>query len=346
MRASRLLSLLMLLQTRGRMTAEELSRELEVSVRTIYRDVDSLSAAGVPVYGDRGPAGGYELLHGYRTRLTGLTPDEAESLFLAGMPGPAAELGLGAVLATAQLKLLAALPPELQSRAGRISERFHLDAPSWFQEGESLPYLATVADAVWNQRRIHVRYRRWRGEVERTLDPLGLVLKAGAWYLVAQASGQLRTYRASRILELAVLDEYFERPKDFDLAQFWESSSAQLQERLYQFEVTMRLSPRGLELLPYLFNKVAATSALQSAQSPDADGWTPVTLPVESLQHGHYDLLRLGAEAEVLGPPEVRQRMREIVAELGRMYGATETTGAVVNESGRASPAAVEINEG
>ncbi len=320
MRASRLLSLLMLLQTRGRLTAEELARELEVSVRTIYRDVDSLSAAGVPVYGDRGPAGGYELLHGYRTRLTGMTPDEAESLFLAGMPGPAAELGLGAVLATAQLKLLAALPPELQSRAGRISERFHLDAPTWFQEGERLPHLATVADAVWNQRRIHVRYRRWRGEVDRTLDPLGLVLKAGAWYLVAQASGQLRTYRASRILELAILDEHFERPEDFDLAQFWERSSAQFRERLYQFEVSLRLSPRGLEILPYLFNQVTATAALESAGSPDADGWTAVMLPVDSLEHGHYDLLRLGADAEVLGPPEVLQRMREAVAGMGKLY--------------------------
>ena len=311
----------MLLQTRGRMTAEELARELEVSVRTIYRDVDSLSAAGVPVYGDRGPSGGYELLHGYRTRLTGLTPDEAESLFLAGMPGAAAELGLGAVLATAQLKLLAALPPELQSRAGRISGRFHLDAQTWFQDGESLPYLVTVADAVWNQRRIHVRYRRWRGEVERTLDPLGLVLKAGAWYLVAQASGQLRTYRASRILALKVLDERFERPEGFALAQFWETWSAQFKERLYQFEVNLRLSPRGLELLPYLFNHVTAAAALESAGSPDADGWTTVTLPVDSLEHGHYDLLRLGAEAEVLGPPEVRQRMREAVDGMGRVYG-------------------------
>ncbi len=274
-----------------------------------------------PVYGDRGPAGGYQLLDGYRTRLTGLTPDEAESLFLAGMPGPAAELGLGTVLATAQLKLLAALPPELQSRAGRISERFHLDAPSWFQEGERLPYLATVADAVWNQQQLHVRYRRWRGEVERTLEPLGLVLKAGNWYLVARSSGQLRTYRASRILELEVLDECFERPEDFDLATFWHTWSEQFQERLYQYDVTLRVSPRGRELLPYLFNQVAGRIAAESAGSADADGWVTVILPVESLKHGHMDLLRLGADAEVLEPPEVRQQMEAAVAGMSTIYG-------------------------
>src|SRR5215216_1881310 len=253
MRASRLLSILLLLQTRGRMTAQELADELEVSLRTIYRDVDSLSAAGVPLYGDRGPAGGYQLLGGYRTRLTGMSADEADSLFLAGLPGPAAELGLGEVLAAAQLKFLAALPPELRSRAGRIRERFHLDAPAWFHVGERPNCLTEVADAVWDQRLIRVRYERWgHGEVERTLQPLGVVLKAGSWYLVAGVDGQARTYRISRILNLETLDEQFERPVDFDLAGYWSMYQREFQERLFSGKAKIRLSPHGLELLPLL----------------------------------------------------------------------------------------------
>ena len=197
MRASRLVSLLLLLQTRGRMTAAHLADELEVSVRTIYRDLEALSAAGVPVYAEAGPNGGCQLIEGYRTRLTGLTANEAEALIVSGVPGPVGELGLGTVLGAAQLKLLAAMPTELAERASLARHRFHLDAPRWFRGGRNEPYLAEVAAAVWHDQCINVRYRHPGADaaVTRHLDPLGLVLKAGVWYLVARRDGELRTYR-------------------------------------------------------------------------------------------------------------------------------------------------------
>jgi predicted DNA-binding transcriptional regulator YafY len=323
MRASRLLSILLLLQTRGRMTAEELSAELEVSVRTIYRDMESLGAAGVPLYGDRGPDGGYRLVDGYRTRLTGLSGEEAESLFFAGMPGPAAELGLATALAAAQLKLLAALPAELRSRAATIGERFLLDAPAWFRVAEPTPHLAEVADAVWNQRRVRVRYRRWGdgdSPVERTLQPLGLVLKAGVWYVVAAVSDDARTYRVSQIRALAALPGRFERPEAFDLAGYWRAWSERFEASLLRVRAVVRVSPRAFERLLPMFGPVAARTARESAGRPDADGWREVTLPVESLEHGVMELFRLGAEAEVLGPAELRQRMRETAEALARRY--------------------------
>ena len=203
MRASRLVQLLLLLQARGRTTAAVLATELEVSERTIHRDVDALSAAGVPIYAERGPHGGIQLVDGYRTRLTGLTADEAEALFLSGMPGPAAELGLGTVVAAARLKVLASLPGELRARASRLVERFHLDATAWFSSSDPVPNLATLADAVWEARRATIRYRRGGDSVERELEPIGLVLKAGVWYLVAGSDDQIRTYRVSRITEVS-----------------------------------------------------------------------------------------------------------------------------------------------
>lgn len=320
MRADRLLSLLLLLQNRGRMTAPEIAAELEVSVRTVYRDVDALSASGVPVYADRGPAGGYRLLDGYRTRLTGLTDDEADSLFLAGMPGPAAELGLGADLATAQLKLRAALPPELETRSRRIQERFHLDAPGWFRDAEPVPYLAAAAEAVWRRRVLRVHYRRWRGEVHRDLHPLGLVLKGGIWYLVARVGERVRSYRVGRILAAEVLQDVFERPAGFDLASYWEESARAMEAARFHSEAELLLTERGLRLLPMKFGTVGAVAAA-GAGPPDDRGRVRVVLPVESLPVAVDDMLRLGTDAEVLGPPGLRTAVARAVTELAERYG-------------------------
>ncbi|MEV5764512.1 WYL domain-containing protein [Micromonospora sp. NPDC052213] len=322
MRASRLVSLLLLLQTRGRMTAPELAEALEVSVRTVYRDVESLGAAGVPVYADRGPAGGYRLVDGYRTRLTGLTAGEAEALSLAGMPGPAAELGLGSVLAAAELKLRAALPAELADRGGRIRQRFHLDAPTWFREPEPTPHLAELARAVWEDRRVEVRYRRWKAprEVTRTLAPLGVVLKAGRWYLVADAGGQVRTYRVAAILALTVLDERFDRPDGFDLARCWQEHADRYERGVYRDEARVRMTTAALELAAHVLPPAMSRAARAAASEPDPAGWVHTTVPIESVKHGHVELLKLGAHVEVLAPAELRDRLAATAHALAALY--------------------------
>ncbi|MGW2156561.1 helix-turn-helix transcriptional regulator [Nonomuraea sp. NPDC001699] len=323
MRASRLLSLLLLLQARGRMTAPELAAELEVSIRTVYRDVEALSAAGVPVYADRGPAGGYQLLDGYRTRLTGLTAEEASSLFLAGLPGPAAELGLGEVAAAAELKLLAALPPEPRSHASRMRERFLLDVPGWYRSADDVPHLSDVADGVWERRPLRMTYRRWgRQVVDRVIHPYGLVLKGGSWYLVAAPpDGSPRTYRVSRILTVEQLPGRFLRPEDFDLAAFWRAYAKEFRERMYTAEAVIRLAPGQEDLLAYTMGSDVVAAALAAAGGPDPEGWRVLTVPVESLTHARWLLLRMGADVEVLEPAELRVLMAEAVAGLGKLYG-------------------------
>jgi predicted DNA-binding transcriptional regulator YafY len=322
MRASRLLSLLLLLQTRGRMTAQALATELEVSIRTVYRDVESLGSSGVPIYADRGPAGGYQLLDGYRTRLTGLTGDEAGTLFLAGVPGPAAELGLGSVLAAAELKLRASLPGELADRADRVRDRFHLDAPGWFRADEPTPYLARVADAVWNERMLQVRYRRWKAprEVTRTLAPLGVVLKAGRWYLVARAGDRTTAYRVVNILEAEPLPDPVERPAGFDLAVFWQEWTERYERGVYTAEATLRMTAQALDRMAFVFPPEMTRVARANASEPGPDGWLRTVVPIESIKHGHIELLKLGADAEVLAPAELRDRFAETARGLAATY--------------------------
>jgi predicted DNA-binding transcriptional regulator YafY len=321
MRASRLLSILLLLQTRGRMTAEALAGEFEVSVRTIYRDIEQLSAAEVPVYADRGPNGGFELLDGYRTRLTGLSPSEASTLFLAGLPGPAAELGLAELMTTAQLKLTAALPEGARATARRVAARFHLDPVGWFRSAADARLLPVIAEAVWNDVALAIRYRRYKGIVARKVQPFGLVLKGGIWYLVAGVGDQRRTYRVANILDAAPTAEPFERPADFELVRFWTNAARAYEVGVYRGSARVRISPRGMELLRHgLFPAAIAEAAAETAGTPDARGWVEIVIPIESAEQAAAELMRLGAEAEVLAPPDLRRRIVATAEALSLLY--------------------------
>ena len=321
MRASRLVQLLLFLQTRGRTTAAVLARELEVSERTVHRDVEALSAAGVPIYAERGPHGGIQLIDGYRTRLTGLTGDEAEALFLSGIPGPAAELGLGTVVAAARLKVLAALPSELRIRASRLVERFHLDAAGWFHASEAVPHLAVLADAVWESRRLEIRYRRGDHEVERSLEPLGLVLKAGVWYLVATSDEQVRTYRVSRITAASPLDEPFTRPPDFDLPAYWAESISVYEREAPRITVTIRIDPAVISALADAVGGQAVREA-ETIPANDPEGWVHLRVTADWPEEVPGRLISLGSRAEILEPPEVRDRAIVLARRMLERHGA------------------------
>jgi predicted DNA-binding transcriptional regulator YafY len=317
--ASRLLSILMLLQSRGRMSAFALARSLEVSVRTVYRDVDSLSAAGVPVYGDRGRSGGYQLREGWRTQLTGLTTGEARALLMAGLPGPAKALGLGEAAASAHLKLLAALPADWRSDAERVGARFHLDPVDWFRGVAPADHLRVVAEGVWSERRLRLRYESWTAVSDLVVDPLGLVLKGGAWYLVARHRREPRTYRVAAVESAQVLDERFVRPATFDLAGYWGESTRRFEQGVYRDFATLRVSALGLNRLRG-FSPIVAQAADRTASRPDRRGWRRVTVPIEGVEHAAREMLRLGDEAVVLEPAALRDALHATVRQMLAAY--------------------------
>ncbi|GED87431.1 YafY family protein [Streptomyces sp. 6-11-2] len=326
MRAARLIKMVLLLQSRPAMTAAELARELEVSERTVTRDAQALSEAGVPVYADRGRAGGYRLVGGYRTRLTGLDRGEAEALFLSGVPGALREMGLQDAASAARLKVSAALLPSLRDASRTAAQRFHLDAPDWFREPRTPELLPAVAEAVWDDRRITARYRRGEEEVARELEPYGLVLKAGGWYLCARVvgPGSFRVYRVDRFSAVdAGAGKRFERDDDFDLPAFWEERAAQFARSVLRAEVVVRLSEEGLRRLPHAVGPVPARAALEAvgaAAGRDGNGWVTVTLPVESEEVAHTQLTALGPEVEVLAPEALRARFTRDADRLAALY--------------------------
>jgi len=324
MSAGRLLSLLLLLQSQGRMSAREIADELGVSVRTAYRDLARLQATGVPVYAEPGRGGGYQLVDGYRTRLTGMSEGEARALFFAGLPGPAADLGLAAEVTAARLKLLAALPTGLREEAARTAAVFHLDAPGWYREPEQTPYLPLFVDAVLTQHAVDVRYRRWRApqEVRRRLRPYGLVLKSGTWYVVAATKSRIATYRVTQVLDAVLSDERFDRPQDFDLGAYWASYLDDFRTRRYTGTATIRLSPRGRRRLPDNLPPEVVRAVDSTATAVGDDGWVEAVIPTESTEHACGELLRLGIDVEVVAPAGLRQLMADTVGELARAYGS------------------------
>ncbi|HEY0646901.1 YafY family protein [Phenylobacterium sp.] len=318
MLASRLLSILLTLQARGQATARELAEVFEVSVRTIYRDVDELSAAGVPIYAEKGRNGGFRLLDGYRTRLTGLDRGEAEVLFLAGLPGAAAQLGLGEALQRMRLKLLAALPDQTRGDAERVGARFHLDPVSWFKGADEQALLPELAVAVWSGRRVRLRYDSWARVVDREVEPLGVVLKAGVWYLVAGVDGQPRTYRVASILSLEVLEDAAQPPPEFDLAAYWTRFCDEYEARMQAGEARLKATDSALRRLGRESQAIAL--AVRDAGPPDAAGRREVTIPIETGSEAVATLLRLGDEVEVLDPTELRAAMAEAARKLADIY--------------------------
>lgn len=330
MRAGRLLSVLMLLQARGRMTAQAMAEEMEVSTRTILRDLDHLSASGVPVWADRGRNGGFQLQKGWSTRLTGLTEPEAQALFLSGLPGPAAELGLGGAVASARLKVLAALPADWRSDAQRVSSRLHVDPIDWFRAGTRSEFLSEVADAVWKARRIAMRYESWSGLRDREVEPLGLVLKAGVWYMVARPGrkDEPRVFRLSNIRSLMALKQDFVYPDDFDLAAYWSVTTRRFEASVYRDQALLYVTQRGLALMQQFPSAVAEAARRSARPIARRPGWLRVTIPIESVEHAAAQVLRLGAEAEARKPPGLRARMRDTAAHLVQVYARTRRDGA------------------
>jgi predicted DNA-binding transcriptional regulator YafY len=300
MRADRLLRLALLLQARGRMTASALAAELEVTVRTIYRDLEALGAAGIPVYAESGPGGGCQLVEGYRTPLTGLTNEEAAALLILGVPTALRDVGLGPPLQAAHRRLNDA------TRGPRTEVTVHLDMPRWFHATEETTHLPQLADGIRRRHRVAVTHSRdGQATKSRELQPLGIVNKAGAWYLVSSAGERVIVLRVARIRTVRVLDTTFRRPKSFDLVAFWGAWSTDFETSRPHIDVVVYASPDALATMPEVFGD-AARQALRDASEPDASGWRHITLRFEHDAAAISRLAGFGSEVEIKSPPRHR----------------------------------------
>lgn len=325
MRADRLLAMLMLLQTHRRLTAHQLAVELEVSERTIYRDIVALNSAGVPIYTQGGPGGGILLLEDYRVDLTGLRPEEAQALSMLSIPEPLVRLGVGQELKAALLKLAAALPSSVRQEQTQAHQRIHLDATWWFQPEEPTPHLHTIKQAVWQDRLLRITYQ---GEFsfigEQIVAPYGLVAKASVWYLVYAYASRIRTRRIARILSAELLTETFERPDDFDLSAFWQQWCPQSEQNRPAYEVRIKVAPTLAERLPMLLQE-NQPDLLNAPPAPSEAEWPTMTFHFESFESARTRLMGFGGAVEVLEPFALRKSLADYALQIHQLYGVDET---------------------
>ncbi len=319
MRADRLLSLLMLLETRGKMTARQLAGELEVSERTIYRDVVALNTSGVPIYTEDGPGGGISLVESYNTNLTGLNSGEVRALSMLNIPEPLIKLGVGRELKAAMLKLSAALPSTSRENETRTRQRIHLDASWWFEPEDSVPHLHTIQQALFQERKLHLRWRGFRTIIEQILAPYGLVAKSNTWYLVAGQQDHIRVLRVSKIIEAQMLYESFEYPKEFNLPSFWKCWCEDFKKNRFIFAATIRVSSELIGQLPHLFGEYK-NNILAQAGTPDEQGRVILTLPFESFESARSRILGLGRAVEVLEPLSLRMSVIDFARQITDLY--------------------------
>ena len=325
MRADRLVTLIMLLQTHGRMTARQLADELEVSERTIYRDVIALGSAGIPIYGEAGPDGGYELVDQYRTKLTGLSQSEAQALFMLNIPEALVKLGVGQELRAALLKMSAALPDARQRDAVYIRQRFYLDPDSWGKSDrglhhlQSLPHLHAIHQAVREDRRLAIQYHPWPGTVvERSVEPYGLVAKIGEWHLVYARKERIRVKRVSSLLGARLMDDCFVRPEDFDLEIFWKRWCQEQTMNRIGYLVDLRIDPGAAFRLQRIMGEDLRQ---QIAAAPaDESGWVRLAVLFESLEAARESLLGFGGAVEVLEPSALRHSMQDFANQISVRY--------------------------
>lgn len=305
MRADRLLSMIMLLQRRGKITASALAKELEVSRRTILRDIEALSLAGIPIYADSGHGGGITLDENYRTTLTGLKEAELHTLFVGSNQSLLRDVGLGEAALSTQRKLAAALPTQHQDAVDYMRQRIFIDPLWWWHDAQPLPFLSDLQTAIFQNRLLQVRYENYDGDVgARTLEPYSLVAKSSLWYLIAKRAGEWRTFRVSRLQEVTVLDQTFARDSAFDLQRYWATHAGEFMATFSQYEFTLRLHPDGLALIRSL------TPGRHQANTTDANGWVTMTFQLESALLAKMLVFGLGTNCEVLAPDTLRAAVK------------------------------------